>query len=133
MAKTKPSWPRVAVPLAQYADGFRAELARLGYTPLTAAGQLRLMAHLSRWLAAESLDAPALTMPVVERYFAGRRSAGYANERTVAAAGPVLGYLRGLGAAPATAVSPATATGQLLARYAGYLAAERAWRRRRWR
>jgi integrase/recombinase XerD len=115
MTKTKPSWPRVAGPLAQYAGGFRAELAQLGYTPLTAVGQLRLMAHLSRWLAAEGLDAPALTMPVAERYFAGRRSAGYANERTVAALGPLLGYLRGLGAAPATAVSPATATGRGLA------------------
>ena len=32
MAKTKPCWPSVKGPLAQYADGFRAELARLGYT-----------------------------------------------------------------------------------------------------
>ena len=84
------------------------------------------MAHLSRWLAAEGLDAQALTVPVVERYFAGRRSAGYANERTVAALGPLLGYLRGLGAAPvAVAECPATATGQLLARYASYLATGR--------
>src|SRR6266516_4796097 len=126
VAKTKPSWPSVTGPLAEYADGFRAELARLGYTPLTTASQLRLVAHLSRWLAAEGLGAPTLTVPVAERYFAGRRSAGYANERTVAALGPLLGYLRGLGAAPAAvAASPATATGQLLARYAGYLATER--------
>ncbi len=52
MAKTKPSWPDVIGPLAEHADGFRAELARLGYTPLSAASQLRLAAHLSRWLAA---------------------------------------------------------------------------------
>jgi integrase/recombinase XerD len=126
MAKTKPSWPGVTGPLAEYAGGFRAELARLGYTPLTAAGQLRLVAHLSRWLAAEGLDASALTVPVVERYFAGRRSAGYANERTAGALGPLLGYLRGLGAVPAAvAATPATAAGQLLARYASYLATER--------
>jgi site-specific recombinase XerD len=125
MAKTKPSWPKVTGPLAEYADGFRAELARLGYTPLTAAGQLRLMAHLSRWLDAEGLDAQALEMPVAERYFEARRSAGYANERTVTALGPLLGYLRGLGAAPAPAADPATETGQLLERFAGYLAAER--------
>ena len=126
VAKTKPSWPCVTGPLAEYAGGFRAELARLGYTPLTAAGQLRLVAHLSRWLAAEGLGASALTAPVVEGYFSGRRSAGYANERTVAALGPLLGYLRGLGVAPAAATaSPATATGQLLARYASYLATGR--------
>jgi integrase/recombinase XerD len=65
-------------------------------------------------------------VPTAERYFADRRSAGYANERTVVALGPLLGYLRGLGAAPvAVAASPATATGQLLARYKTYLTVER--------
>jgi integrase/recombinase XerD len=130
MAKTKPSWPDVTGPLAEYADGFRAELARLGYTPLTAAGQLRLMAHLSRWMNAEGLDAQALEMPVAERYFEERCAAGYANERTVVALGPLLGYLRGLGAAPAPAAGPVTEAGQLLDRYAAYLAAERGLARR---
>ena len=126
MAKTKPCWPSVTGPLAQYADGFRAELARLGYTPLTAASQLRLVAHLSRWLVAEGLDASALTEPAVEAYFAERRAVGYANERTVAALGPLLGYLRGIGAAPAAVVtSPATAAEQLLASYKTYLTLER--------
>jgi len=32
MAKTKPCWAKVTGPLAEYADGFRAELFRLGYT-----------------------------------------------------------------------------------------------------
>lgn len=127
MAKTKPCWPSVTGPLAQYAGGFRVELARLGYTPLTAATQLRLVAHLSRWLAAEGLDASALTAPAAERYFADRRSAGYASERAVVVAlGPLLGCLRGLGAAPvAVAAGPAMATGQLLARYQTYLTVER--------
>ena len=48
MAKTKPSRPEVTGPLAEYAGGFRAELTRLGYTPLSAACQMRLMAHLTR-------------------------------------------------------------------------------------
>jgi hypothetical protein len=78
MAETKPSWPRVTRPLAEYAVGFRDELARLGYTLLTGAGQLRLVA---RWLAAEGLGASALTAPVLERYFVGRRAAAYVNER----------------------------------------------------
>ena len=96
MAKTKPCWAKVTGPLAEYADGFRAELARLGYTPLTAACQLRLAAHLSRWMTAEGLTAQDLDMPAAERCFAARRSAGYANERTVEALGPLLGYLRRL-------------------------------------
>src|ERR1017187_9748508 len=47
---TAPCWARVDGPLAPYADGFRAELERLGYTPLTAAVHMRPMGDLSRWL-----------------------------------------------------------------------------------
>jgi integrase/recombinase XerD len=125
MAKTKPSRPEVTGPLAEYADGFRAELARLGYTPLSAACQMRLMAHLSRWMTAEGLSTWVLDMPATERYFAARRSAGYANERTVEALGPLLGYLRGLGAVPLPPAEPSTETGQLLNRFGAYLLAER--------
>lgn len=42
---------RMTGPLAPYARGFAGELARLGFTELSAGGQLRLVAHLSRWLA----------------------------------------------------------------------------------
>jgi integrase/recombinase XerD len=125
MAKTKPCWAEVTGPLAEYADGFRAELFRLGYTPLTAACQLRLVAHLSRWMTARGLSARDLDMPAAEWYFAARRSAGYANERTIEALGPLLGYLRRLGAAPLPPAEPATETSLLLDRFAAYLAAER--------
>jgi len=125
MAKTKPSWAKVTGPLAEYADGFQAELFRLGYTPLTAACQIRLTAHLSRWMTAEGLSAQDLDMPTAERYFAARRLAGYANERTSEALGPLLGYLRGLRAAQLPPAEPATETSLLLARFAAYLASER--------
>jgi hypothetical protein len=121
MAKTEPSWAQVTGPLAEYADGFRAELFRLGYTPLTAACQLRLAAHLSRWMTAGGLAAQDLDMPAAERYFAARRLAGYANERTTGALGPLLGYLRRLRAAPL----PPAETSLLLDRFAAYLASER--------
>ena len=126
MAKTKPSWARVNGPLAPYAQGFRAELSRLGYTPLTAASQLRLVAHLSRWLAAEGLDVSALASSAADAYFAQRRSAGYANERTVRSLQPLLDYLRRVGAVPvALAAHPESAIEQLLARYKEYLRVER--------
>jgi integrase/recombinase XerD len=125
MAKTKPSWAKVTGPLAEYADGFRAELFRLGYTPLTAACQIRLTAHLSRWMSAEDLGTQDLDMPAAERYFAARRRARYANERTTEALGPLLGYLRRLGAAPLPPAEPATETSLLLDRFAAYLASER--------
>ena len=96
-AMTSPSWARVRGPLAPYAGGFRAELERLGYTPLTAATHVRLVAHLSRWLAREGAEASGLTPAVVDAYFAERRSAGYAGHVTGRALRPLLGYLRRLG------------------------------------
>jgi hypothetical protein len=36
---------RVIGPMESYAAGFAAELNRLGYTPLSVAGQMRLAAH----------------------------------------------------------------------------------------
>ena len=79
---TVPSWARVCDPLAPYADGFRVELERLGYTPLTAAVHVRLMAHLSRWLAREGIEVSGLTPAMVDMYFAERRAAGYAGHVT---------------------------------------------------
>ena len=38
--------------LEQYADGFVAELGRLGYSPRTCGAQAALLRHLARWLAA---------------------------------------------------------------------------------
>ena len=95
-ALTNPSWARVDGPLAPYAGGFRVELERLGYTPLTAATHVRLMAHLSRWLAREGVEASGLTPAVVDAYFAERRAAGYAGHVTSRALRP----LAGLSAAP---------------------------------
>jgi integrase/recombinase XerD len=44
---------RVTGPLEGFAAGFAVELEAAGYTPLSAANQLRLMAHLGRWMAAQ--------------------------------------------------------------------------------
>ena len=45
-----PSRVRVRGPLEAFAPGFVAELGRLGYSPVGATLQLRLMARASRWL-----------------------------------------------------------------------------------
>ncbi len=123
---SNPYWAKVHSPLDGYVDGFRDELLRLGYTPLTAAGHVRLMAHLSRWLAREALPASALTSSTVDRYFAERRAAGYYNERTPRALQPLMSYLRRLGVVPTE--PPRTPTGPLevlLSQYQDYLLVER--------
>jgi len=117
---------RVVGPLAPYAPGFVAELGTLGYTPLSAVFQVQLMAHASRWLAAEGRGAHELTTGTVERFVADRRQAGYTNYSTGRALAPLLEYLRGLGVAPmAPVLLPVTAVDWLLERYGEYLMLER--------
>jgi hypothetical protein len=121
-----PSRVRVSGPLGVFAAGFAVELARLGYRCTPATFQLQLMAHASRWLLGEGLDAGELSSEVVERFLVARRAAGYTNYVTARALAPLLGYLRGLGVAlPA---SPRVAVGAievLLADYGEHLAVER--------
>src|SRR5487761_1263903 len=102
---------RVAGPLAPYAPGLAGELARLGFTELSARCQL---------------GTSALTTSTVEAYLAARRAAGYTAYLTPKALAPLLGYLRGVGVAPqpeaAALEDPAEV---LLERYRCYLLAER--------
>jgi site-specific recombinase XerD len=121
-----PSRARVAGPLQLYAAGFAAELSRLGYTSGSACGQMFLMAHVSRWLAGEGLDAGGLTPEASDRFLTVRRAAGYAQLLSPKGLAPLLGYLRRLGAAPeAPAPAPAGPVGELLDRYRRYLVTER--------
>lgn len=125
-AMTNPSWARVRGPLAPYVDGLRAELERLDYTPLTAAAHVRLMAHLSRWLARHGLEASGLTPATVDAYFAERRAAGYVGHVTGRALQPLLGYLQRLGVVPPPVpVAPTSPEERLLAQYRDYLTTER--------
>jgi integrase/recombinase XerD len=117
---------RVSGPLAEHALGFAGFLAEAGYTPLSAANQVRLLAHLSRWLEGRGLSPEDLTGERLGEFLAARREAGYKcwlSERGLA---PLTAFLRGLGAVPAAGpAAPAGAAGVLLGRYRGYLEAER--------
>jgi integrase/recombinase XerD len=121
-----PSRVRVTGPLEEHAAGFAGELSRLGYASGSACGQMFLMAHVSRWMAGEGLDAGGLTAEAAGRFLAARRAAGYAQLLSPKAMSPLLGYLRRLGAAPeAPAPVPAGPVDTLLARYRRYLVTER--------
>ncbi len=124
-----PSRARVRGPLQEYAAGFVAELARLGYTRESACGQMFLMGHLSRWLAGEGLDAGGLTPEAAQRFLVARRLAGYTQLLSPKALVPLLGYLRRIGAVPEAA--PHVAAGPvegMLDRYQRYLVTERGLR-----
>jgi integrase/recombinase XerD len=122
-----PSWTkvRVAGPLAPYAPGFGRELRGCGYTDLSTAEQLRLMSHLSRWMARERLG--VLGGEQVAAYCAARKAEGYVARLTPGSLGRLLVFLRAQGVMPASPAAgpPASAEGELLGRYRAYLVDER--------
>ena len=85
-----PSCVRVDGPLAPYADGFRIELVRQGYSPWTAVLHLQLMGHLSRWLAGQGIGGSVVTPELVRVFLTERRAAGYANLRSGQGLAPLL-------------------------------------------
>jgi integrase/recombinase XerD len=56
--KSRVSNVRVVGPLAPFAARLADRLRAIGYTPLSSVNQLRLTAHLSRWLDARQLGRP---------------------------------------------------------------------------
>ena len=97
-----------------------------GYTRLSAHAQLRLMAHVSRWLAGQGLDAAALTPQRVEAFCVVRRREGYRGLRTAKALRPLEDFLQREGVlTPPARRAPASARERLLARYREYLVGER--------
>lgn len=67
----------------------------------SAARQLHLMAHVSRWLVEECRDLWELDDEAVEVFVASRRVSGYSGHRTSRSLVGLLDYLRGVGAVPA--------------------------------
>jgi site-specific recombinase XerD len=119
----EPSRVRVTGPLGPFADGLIAGLEEAGYRPAAAAVQVRVLAHLSRWMQDMDVAPGELCEAELERFrrehlarFASVRGAGLA---------VVLGYLRGLGVVPAVELRAMSAAGELLEQYRRYLTLER--------
>ncbi len=84
---------RVAGPLAPFADGFRAELDRLGYTGHSREYKINEVAGLSRWLDGEGLGVEDITEALVTAALAEFR-AGRQTVPTAWAMRPLLVWLR---------------------------------------
>ncbi len=116
---------RMTGPLTPHAEGFAAELAAHGYTDLSAANQLRLMADMSRWLEETEIPLDRVDNDVVARFLAKRHRTHthFTTERAVA---PLLNYLgaaRVFGPIDAPDRRPSS---KLLLEYERYLVEERA-------
>lgn len=122
-----PSRIRLTGPLAAHREGLWAELRAQQYTPLSSASLVRVMAHLSRWLAANDLDPAELTEERLEKFLDHRRAAGYTSWLSRRGLTPIVEYLRRVGVVPTVvgnrdAVTPLDG---LLQQYERYLLQER--------
>ena len=120
-----PSRVKVIGPLAPFVSGFRAELEAQGYRRGPVSDQLRLMAHVSRWLASRGLDVVDLTPGRIEEFLMARRAEGYTLWRSAKGLAPLLAYLRGLGLLPAPERAESFPASDLVERYQAYLVKER--------
>ncbi len=114
-------------PLAPFADAYRAELHRRGYTVRSTVSELRQVARLSCWLAARGLTAAELSGTRVDEFMLWQRAEGrYRSHWSRPGLRCLLEVLCGLGVLaaeePAAASSP---TDELLACFERYLLAER--------
>jgi site-specific recombinase XerD len=112
-------------PLEPHVTGFAEELLRRGYSRSSAGQHVCFIAHLDRWMRARGLGPGELDEPVIERYLAERRAAGYVEYRSVRALRPLLDYLAPLGVLPAPAEARLGPVEELLGRYRDYLLFER--------
>ena len=116
----------VTGPLAPFAPAFGARLRASGYTPLTTVNVMRLMAHLSRWLSANGLDAADLTRGQVERYVAARRAEGRTSGLSPRSLDPILAMLTDAGVlTPEEPAGPVSEEERLLAAFERHLLCER--------
>jgi site-specific recombinase XerD len=119
-------FPVVSGPLTPYAAGFESWLRSRAYSRSTAADRLYQFDQLSRWLEREGLGVGELTIEQAERFAARRRAAGLVTWVAPQSVVLPVGYLCGLGVAPASV--PVLAQGPLeglLADYRRYLSVER--------
>src|SRR3954451_3539432 len=112
-------------PLEPYVEGFAAELCRQGYTRNSADGHVCFVAHLDRWLLAESLGVQDLGEATIQRYLSERSAAGYVLYLSVKAMRPLLEFLAPLGVLPTEPATRVDAVEELVSRYSDYLLTER--------
>ena len=116
---------RITGPLVPYAAGFLAELEAQGYRANAACDQLRLLAHVSRWLQERNLELNNFTSDHVEGFLATRRINGYSQWRSTKGLAPLLTYLRTLNVVPRPSFVPRTPSEAVLDAFRNYLLQER--------
>lgn len=121
--KTRVSKVLMVGPLVPFTEDFTSVLKGSGYAPLTIVNELRLMAHLSRWMQARDLTAAELSSELLQDYETAVRASGRTFMSSNGSLVPLRHFLgiASLGPDP----TPASATAELLASFGRHLINER--------
>ncbi len=117
---------KVEGPLAPFTAAYESRLRVRGYTSLTIVNELRLLAHLSRWMQNTHVAVSDLTTARLEGFLASRRAA--VSHRTCSLGGlaALVDVLVELGLVGEVApVAPGSSSEVVLAKFHTYLLAER--------
>lgn len=112
--------------LAPWLSGFREELERWRYAPLTIREWVWVMARFDSWLDSVGVQLDGLTVARLEQFLAVRREQGADSFITVRGMEPLMGFLRRAGVVPeAPERVPSTPSEVLVARFKRFLTDER--------
>jgi site-specific recombinase XerD len=117
---------RVLGPLANYADGFRAELDRLGYTAMSREYKVNQVGRLSRWMAARQLGVGDLDHARLAAFLT-TMTTSRRRPPTAVAMKPLLDFLRAQGvlARDTECVAPPEPLDELMDDYRQWMTADR--------
>jgi site-specific recombinase XerD len=115
---------RKAGRLGQQVEGYRAWLARRGYTSATVLNMLTDLGQVGLWLSAEGLEAAQLNEVRMAAFLTARYEAGYRKIPGMRAMVPLLSYLREAGVVRVEQPS-LTPLGALLVQYRSWMVQER--------
>ncbi len=122
-----PSRFQITGPLKPHVEHVWTALLAQGYTPLSGANLVRLMAHLSRWLEGLGLQAYELTNPRIADFLVARQEAGYSDHLSRQGLEPILELLQTAGVVSALEEQEPEESerDRLFNDYAAYLVQER--------
>jgi hypothetical protein len=95
------SWVQRGGPLAEFADGYRDELACRGFTANSIMTHVVLMGQLSSWMAEVRFGVGALTPARIEEFLDSRRAGGPRRVPTARVLDHLLAHLRAAGSSAA--------------------------------
>jgi integrase/recombinase XerD len=118
-------WSSVPGPLTLYVDGFRAELDRLGYTPLSREYKVNQVGRLNRWMAVQGFAAGDLDRARLAAFLA-TMATSRRRPPTMAAMKPLLDFLHAQGVLAPEAAAPRERLDELMDDYRRWMIADRA-------